>query len=173
MRSTIRTFLVVALSAVAALTLAACGDDASSSDDAGATAPTVRNAWARTSAAGQTAGAAYMEIVGGGTEDVLRSASVPASVAGTVEVHETTASGAASSGSTGMGAMSGASGMMTMRPVDQIAIPADKTVILEPGGYHVMLLDLPKPLNTGDRFTVTLTFDKAGRIDVPVEVRAS
>ena len=51
---------------------------------------------------------------------------------------------------------------MTMRPVESIELPAGKTVKLEPGGYHIMLLDLVKPLEVGEKIELTLTFDKAG-----------
>ncbi len=108
---------------------------------------------------------------------------MPAVIAAKVEIHETVAA-AASTGSTassGMGSMgsgstgmsTGASGMMTMREVASIAIPAGKTVALAPGGCHIMLVDLPKALTTGQKFTITLTFTKAGAVDVPVEVRSS
>jgi copper(I)-binding protein len=67
-------------------------------------------------------------------------------------------------------------GMMTMRAVDRIVLPAGKAVELKPGGYHVMLMDLAKPLKEGDSVPLKLTFeDKAGKKvtqDVNVPVRA-
>ena len=48
---------------------------------------------------------------------------------------------------------------MTMREVDGITIPAKSTVKLEPGGYHIMLLDLVAPLETGSTVKVTLEFE--------------
>lgn len=65
------------------------------------------------------------------------------------------------------------SGMMKMQPVDKIEIPAGGTVKLEPGGYHVMMLDMGKTLNPGDTIEVTLTFEKAGTKKVTAEVRAA
>ena len=62
-------------------------------------------------------------------------------------------------------------GSMTMQEVDSIAIPAGEKVALEPGGYHVMLMELAKPLEVGSTFELTLTFAKAGDITVEVEVR--
>jgi copper(I)-binding protein len=62
-------------------------------------------------------------------------------------------------------------GEMTMRPVDGIDIPAEGTVTLEPGGYHVMLIDLAKPLAAGETFDLTLTFENAGEQVVTVTVR--
>ncbi len=68
------------------LTLAACGsnDDSTSSADRGVS---IENAWARTSAAGQTTGAIYFDLTVD-EDDTLLGASVPASVAGDAQVHE-------------------------------------------------------------------------------------
>jgi copper(I)-binding protein len=62
-------------------------------------------------------------------------------------------------------------GMMTMRPVERIDVPAGETVALEPGGYHVMLLDLAAPLEVGATVEVTLTFESAGTQVVTADVR--
>jgi copper(I)-binding protein len=62
-------------------------------------------------------------------------------------------------------------GAMTMREVGEIALPAGTTVNLEPGGYHIMLLDIATPLELGQKFDVTLTFEQAGDKVVEVEVR--
>jgi copper(I)-binding protein len=62
-------------------------------------------------------------------------------------------------------------GMMGMREVEEIPVPAGETVALEPGGYHVMLIDLAAPLEVGTTFELTLEFAKAGTIVVEAEVR--
>ncbi len=62
-------------------------------------------------------------------------------------------------------------GTMTMKEVDQIDIPAGETVMLKPGGYHIMMFDLVKPLVAGDTFEVTLTFEQAGTKTLTAEVR--
>lgn len=62
-------------------------------------------------------------------------------------------------------------GMMKMQKVESVAIPAGKTTKLEPGGYHVMLMKLVKPLKAGETITVTLTFEKAGKKEVTATVR--
>lgn len=62
-------------------------------------------------------------------------------------------------------------GAMTMKPVDAVELPAGKAVKLEPGGYHIMLLDLVKPLEVGEKIELTLTFDKAGEKTVTAQVR--
>lgn len=59
-----------------------------------------------------------------------------------------------------------------MRPVSGIGIPGGATVALTPGGYHVMLVGLHRPLVAGGSFPLTLSFAKAGKIDVEVSVIA-
>lgn len=61
-------------------------------------------------------------------------------------------------------------GVMKMRAVENIVIPAEDSVVLRPGGLHIMLFDLPKPLEVGENLNLTLIFAKAGAvtIDVPV-----
>lgn len=63
------------------------------------------------------------------------------------------------------------SGMMKMQQVKSIAIPAGKTTKLEPGGYHVMLMSLAKPLTAGQTIAITLTFEKAGKKEVKATVK--
>ena len=61
--------------------------------------------------------------------------------------------------------------MMSMQEVTAVDVPAGGTVMLEPGGYHVMLMQLAEPLVTGATFEVTLSFENAGDMTVSVEVR--
>jgi copper(I)-binding protein len=67
--------------------------------------------------------------------------------------------------------MEGMGGAMMMREVGQIALPAGETVNLEPGGDHIMLLDVTTPLELGQKFDLTLTFENGGEKVVEVEVR--
>ncbi len=53
----------------------------------------------------------------------------------------------------------------------RIVASAGTTVALEPGGYHIMLMELAKPLVVGEKVKVTLTFEKAGDVVVEAEVR--
>ncbi len=66
--------------------------------------------------------------------------------------------------------------VMEMRAVDSLALPAGKIVELKPGGYHVMLIDLVKPLGAGDKVPVTLTVvgkdGKKSTLEVKADVRA-
>ena len=60
-----------------------------------------------------------------------------------------------------------------MQPVDSIEIPAGESVELEPGGYHIMVLDLAADLVAGDTVEVTLTFDSGETQKVDAEVKES
>jgi copper(I)-binding protein len=62
-------------------------------------------------------------------------------------------------------------GGLASRAVKSIAIPPDATLTLEPGGFHVALLQLKEPLHEGDTFNCAITFS-GGPIEVPVHVRA-
>lgn len=99
-------------------------------------------------------GAVYATIANTGREaDALVSATSDASQ--TVELHEVKHEG----------------GVMKMRPVPKIAVPAGGKVEMKPGGYHVMLLGLKHDLKPGDKVAVTLKFERGGevRVDVPVK----
>jgi len=62
-------------------------------------------------------------------------------------------------------------GMMQMRTVERIDLPARETVRLAPGGLHIMLIDLRRPLQPGERIEMELTFDDGGvaRVAAPVQ----
>jgi hypothetical protein len=114
---------------------------------------TVTDAWVRGTVTGQKATGAFMQLKSP-VDTALVAAASP--VAKIVEVHEMKMEG----------------GMMKMNAVDKLALPAGKAVDLRPGGYHVMLMDLVKPLKDGDTVPLQLTFeDKAGRKQT-VEVKA-
>ena len=61
-------------------------------------------------------------------------------------------------------------GMMRMDHVEELPIAPGETLAFAPGGYHVMLMGLTKPLEEGDVFTITLDFEHAGKTPVVVEV---
>jgi len=116
----------------------------------------VEKPWARATPAGATTGAVYMTLDNkSNAADRLVGASTD--VAATVQVHE----------------MSMENGTMKMREVaGGLAIPAGGSVVLKPGGYHVMLIGLKKPLKAGDSFPLTLQFQKAGKVSITVPVQA-
>ncbi len=62
-------------------------------------------------------------------------------------------------------------GVMRMRRVDFIEVPARGQVELKPGGYHVMLIGLKRPLQAGDPVHLVLTLDNGGQIKVDLEAR--
>ena len=64
-------------------------------------------------------------------------------------------------------------GLMKMRPVPAVDIPAHGEVAFQPGGNHVMLFGLDKPLKAGEQFPLTLEFEKAGKVEVQVKVEAA
>ncbi len=149
----------------------------------------IDDVWARPGTAGGNS-AVYMTITGGGTDDALVGASVAPEVVATVEVHETVEADPDDMGSDDMGSddmggsgdmgsddgeghgdMGSGSGMKTMREVDSIAVPAGETVTLEPGGYHIMLMDLNKDLEPGDTLEVTLELESGATETVTAEVR--
>lgn len=114
----------------------------------------VVTAWARATPGGAKVGAAFLEIQGAPDgDDKLLGASSP--IAGAVELHDHIKDG----------------GIMRMRRVEAIPVPAGKTVTLKPGGLHLMLLELKAPLVEGDAFDITLTFEKAGTIKVNAPVQ--
>jgi periplasmic copper chaperone A len=115
---------------------------------------TVKDPWARATAGAATTGVAYVAMTGADQADGLVSVSTP--VATIAEVHETTND----------------SGVMKMRPVKSVPIPAHQTVTLTPGGYHIMLMGLKKPLVAGQSFPLTLTFTHTPPVTVNVAVRA-
>jgi periplasmic copper chaperone A len=114
---------------------------------------TVANPWARATPAGVSNGVAYLEIrQAGGPSDRLMSVASP--VAGRAELHTH--------------AMNG--NVMRMRRVDSVQLTPGGSVVLKPHGDHVMLMDLKTPLKAGDLIKLTLTFEKAGVIDVEAKV---
>jgi hypothetical protein len=60
--------------------------------------------------------------------------------------------------------------VMKMRPVETLEVHPGEPTVLRPGGLHIMLIGLNKPLEMGDSFPLTLTFEKAGSVEVEVNV---
>ncbi len=173
-----RARVLTAIAAAAALALSACGgDDSDSTSDAtpSGAAIEVTDVWARSSPMVATAGAAYMLITNNGSEDdALLAASVADDVAGAVELHQSRAvepdMGDDMTGGDMGTTDSTMAPMMEMVPVDRIELPAGGTASLQPGGYHVMLLDLVAPLTEGDQLELTLSFEVAGEVVVTAVV---
>jgi periplasmic copper chaperone A len=62
--------------------------------------------------------------------------------------------------------------VMTMRPNEFVEVPANGEAELKPGGMHVMLIGLKHDLKAGDKISLVLVFENAGKIGVQAEVRA-
>ncbi len=104
-------------------------------------------AWARATPPRAEAGAVYLTLVAP-VADQLMAVSSPA--AATAVVHE----------------MAMDAGVMRMREVASLALPAGQSVALKPGGFHVMLMGLKAPLREGQSVPLRLTFASAPPLDV-------
>jgi len=111
----------------------------------------LKDAWARATPGKAENGAAYLTIVSPGA-DRLVSVSTP--VAKKAELHTMTTEG----------------GVMKMRPLAGVDVPAGQPVTLKPGGAHIMLMGLNQPLQAGQSFPLTLSFEKAGQREVTVAI---
>lgn len=109
--------------------------------------------WSRALPPNAPAGAAYFVIHNNGTDtDSLVSASSP--IAEKAELHTHVMLGE----------------VMKMQQVDSVAVPAGGEATFAPGGNHVMLFGLKKPLVAGESFPLTLVFQNAGAVDVEVKI---
>jgi hypothetical protein len=57
-----------------------------------------------------------------------------------------------------------------MSEVGPLSVPLDGALEMKPGGTHYMLMDLKGGLNVGQQFPLTITFEKAGKVEVPGKV---
>lgn len=105
---------------------------------------TVTDAWVRATRPAQKVGAAYMTLQS--TQDA-RLIKVDSSAAGAVEIHSMTMN----------------DGVMKMRRLEELQLPAGEPVKLGPGGFHLMMFDLAKPMKDGETVEFMLHFkDSAG-----------
>jgi copper(I)-binding protein len=111
----------------------------------------VTEAFTRAAPAGGVGGV-FLTIVNTGAADRLTGAT--SMEAAKAELHESTSD----------------NGIMRMRPVDGLDIPAGSTVKLVPGGYHLMLMGLKQGLTAGGRLPITLVFRNAGKVDVEASI---
>jgi copper(I)-binding protein len=111
----------------------------------------VDHAWSRAAMVGHT-GVVYLTLTDTGTQDTLISITTPAAVQ--ADLHETIND----------------HGVMKMRPVASLTVEPGKPLVLAPGGYHIMLMDLKHALKQGESFPITLNFAKAGAVAATVTV---
>ena len=147
----IRMFTLASLAALMACLLAA---PCARADDVKAGDLVISQAWSRATPNGAKIGGGYLTIENkGSAPDRLIGCS--SDLAGSVQVHEMTV----------------INGVMKMRPLDGgLTIDPGKTVKLAPGGYHLMLMELKGPLKQGDKLPVLLEFEKAGKVQVSLDV---
>ncbi|MEP6678781.1 MAG: copper chaperone PCu(A)C, partial [Betaproteobacteria bacterium] len=115
----------------------------------------VGHPYARATPPGARAGGAYFTVENRGAQDD-RLIAVASPVAAAAEIHSM--------------AMEG--NVMRMRAAGAIDLPAGARIALQPGGFHVMLLDLKRPLVAGERIPLTLTFERAGALEVILAVES-
>ncbi len=112
--------------------------------------------WARATPKGASSGAGYMTVSNTGTAPD-RLTCVSSDAAAQCQIHTMTMEG----------------GVMKMRPVEGgLEIKPGETVMLKPGGLHVMFVDLKHPLEKGKAVEATLKFEKAGTVDVEYPIAA-
>jgi copper(I)-binding protein len=121
----------------------------------------VANAWVRAPVAGQKTAAAYLDLT---SQRNLALVAAGSPAAGRVEIHSTTTEG----------------GVMRMRALPRVDLPAGQTVKLAPGGTHLMLLDLKQPLKAGDKLPLILSLQPSEpgatsltTVTVEAEIRTS
>ncbi len=113
--------------------------------------------WSRATPAGAKVAAGYLKLVNKGTQPD-RLIAVTGDIAGKAEIHQMSV---------------GSDGVMTMRAlVDGVEIPAGGEVELKPGSYHIMFMQLKEQPKAGVKFKGTLTFEKAGVVEVEFAVDA-
>jgi copper(I)-binding protein len=114
----------------------------------------IRHPWSRATPPGAKVGVAYMEIRNSG-ERPDRLLAISTGLAQRVEMHVTEREGE----------------VMKMRQVKSFEIPARASYALRPGGSHLMLVARAQPLKKGERFTMTLRFERAGEMPIELEVQ--
>lgn len=117
----------------------------------------IENAFVRPTPGGATVAAGYLTIINSGSAPD-RLVSATSDISAKTQIHE----------------MKMDNGVMEMRElIDGLAIPAGATVALKPGGYHIMFIDLSRPVKAGDTIQATLVFEKAGKVNVSFKAAAS
>lgn len=107
-------------------------------------APKVTDVWVKSTLPGTAVSAAYMQIQ---SSRATRLVKVDTPAAGLVELHN----------------MNMKDGVMEMKAMDAVEVPAGKTVTLKPGGMHVMMMNVKKSIKAGDKVPLTLTFEGADK----------
>ena len=134
---------------ITALLVALCATTAFS-QNAKVGAITIDHPWARATPGAVKNSAAFMSFDNKGAADKLIS--VTGDVAKEIQIHS----------------MITEAGVMKMREIKSLDIPANGKAELKPGGFHVMLIGIPDGLKEGTKFPLKLKFEKAGEVTVQV-----
>lgn len=113
----------------------------------------ITDAWVKTTVPGGSVSAAYMQIK---SAKPLKLVKAESPLTPNVEIHN----------------MSMKDGVMEMRAVDAVDVPANRAVSLKPGGFHIMLIKVNKPIAKGDSVPLKLTFETPDKKLFNVEVTA-
>jgi periplasmic copper chaperone A len=113
---------------------------------------TATDPWVRAAVPGQKATGMFVQLQ---SKTATRLVSVSTPVAGVSEIHEMSMDG----------------GVMRMRAMPGLDLPAGQTVALKPGGYHLMFMELKQPLKAGDTVPVTLTLENAAKQRETLELK--
>ena len=113
----------------------------------------VDDAWVRATVPGQPSTGAFMHITSSTDSKLIE---VRSPVAKTVQIHESKMT----------------NDVMSMQPVASVALPAGKSVAIEPEGYHVMLIDLVNQVKAGDQVPLTLIVEDSKGVKESIEVKA-
>lgn len=120
----------------------------------GAATLEVRDPWVREPNPGRPVGAAFMTISNNG-DATIRIIGASSKAAEVVEIHE----------------MKTVDGVMKMRMIESLEIPANSTVKLEPGGYHLMLIRLTGAMKEGDEVEIELKVEGGETLKVKAPVK--
>lgn len=115
---------------------------------------TVTDAWVRATAPGQTVTGAFLEISSPVRASIV---GVESEIAESAEIH--------------LSAMD--NGVMKMREVEKIDVPATQPLRFMPGGYHIMLIDLKKSLAAGDKVPLAIKLERADKTQIEVSFEAT
>jgi copper(I)-binding protein len=113
----------------------------------------VEDAWIRATVAGQQATGAFMTVTASGDSKLIGAQSSAARI---VQIHQSSMK----------------NDVMSMQPVEFVALPAGEAVALDPHGYHVMLIDLVAQVKEGDKVPLVLTVENAAGETESITVQA-
>ena len=137
-----------------AIVLAALnGLPAACAQKSSAEAPQISDVWIKATIPGSNVSAAYLRIKSAKTVKLVKAETAVANIA---ELHS----------------MNMKDGVMEMKAELAFNVPAGKTIELKPGGMHIMLMQVAKPIKAGDKVPLTLTFDTGGGNSLVMNVEA-